>query len=58
MLIEGFHRLRPDPVAFQEAVVGDGYDQVIDILGPGYRVAHKTDREGGGAALRLGLPKD
>jgi hypothetical protein len=45
--IEGFRKLRPDLVAFQEAVVGDGYDQVTDILGPGYHVAHQTEREAG-----------
>ena len=33
MLAEGFHELESDLVAFQEAVVGDDYDQVIDILG-------------------------
>jgi hypothetical protein len=27
--------------------VGDGYDQVTDILGPGYHVAHQTEREAG-----------
>jgi endonuclease/exonuclease/phosphatase family metal-dependent hydrolase len=45
MLAGGFHELEPDLVAFQEAVVGDGYDQVIDILGPAYHLAHQTDRE-------------
>jgi len=45
VLVEGFRKLRPDLVAFQEAVVGDGYDQVIDLLGPGYHVAHQTERE-------------
>ena len=45
MLAEGFRELEPDLVAFQEAVVGDGYDQVIDILGQGYHLAHQTDRE-------------
>src|SRR5215212_12095389 len=45
MLAEGFHELEPDLVAFQEAVVGDDYDQVIDILGPTYHLAHQTDRE-------------
>lgn len=44
-LAEGFRELDPDLVAFQEAVVGDGYDQVIDILGQGYHLAHQTDRE-------------
>ncbi len=45
VLVDGFRELRPDLVAFQEAVVGDGYDQVIDILGPSYHLAHQTDRE-------------
>jgi endonuclease/exonuclease/phosphatase family metal-dependent hydrolase len=45
MLAGGFHELEPDLVAFQEAVVGDGYDHVIDILGPAYHLAHQTDRE-------------
>jgi endonuclease/exonuclease/phosphatase family metal-dependent hydrolase len=45
MLAEGFRELEPDLVAFQEAVVSDGYDQVIDILGPAYHLAHQTDRE-------------
>jgi hypothetical protein len=45
VLAAGFCGLEPDLVAFQEAIVGDGYDQVIDILGPGYHLAHQTDRE-------------
>ena len=45
MLADGFRELEPDLVAFQEAVVGDGYDQVIDILGSAYHLAHQTDRE-------------
>jgi hypothetical protein len=45
LLAEGFRALAPDLVTFQEAVVGNGYDQVIDILGPGYNIAHQTDRE-------------
>ena len=47
VLVEGFRELEPDLVAFQEAVVGDGYDQVTDLLGSGYHVAHQTDREAG-----------
>src|SRR5918995_178801 len=45
VLVEGFSELAPDLVAFQEAVVGDGYDQVADILGRGYHIVHQTDRE-------------
>ena len=47
VLVEGFRELEPDLVAFQEAVVGDGYDQVTDLLGSGYHVAYQTDREAG-----------
>jgi endonuclease/exonuclease/phosphatase family metal-dependent hydrolase len=47
VLVEGFRRLRPDLVALQEAVVGGGYDQVTDILGPDYHLAHQTGREAG-----------
>jgi endonuclease/exonuclease/phosphatase family metal-dependent hydrolase len=45
VLAEGFRELGPDLVAFQEAVVGDRYDQVIDTLCLGYHLAHQTDRE-------------
>lgn len=45
VLVEGFRELEPDLVAFQEAVVGGNYDQVADVLGDGYHLAHQTDRE-------------
>jgi hypothetical protein len=45
VLVEGFRELRPDLGAFQEAVVNDGYDQVADILGLGFHVAHQKARE-------------
>jgi endonuclease/exonuclease/phosphatase family metal-dependent hydrolase len=41
-LIAGFRDLRPDLVAFQEVVRTDDYDQVADLLGPGYAVAHEA----------------
>jgi endonuclease/exonuclease/phosphatase family metal-dependent hydrolase len=47
VLAQGFRELAPDLVAFQEAVVGDDYDQVADILGPGYHVVHQIVREVG-----------
>jgi endonuclease/exonuclease/phosphatase family metal-dependent hydrolase len=47
VLAEGFRKMKPDLVAFQEAVVRDGYDQVRDILGPGCYLAHQTEREYG-----------
>jgi len=45
ILVDGFRQLRPDLVAFQEAIKNDGYDHVIDLLGPGFHVAHQRDRE-------------
>lgn len=42
ILKAGLADLRPDLVCFQETVVVDGYDQVIDLLGPDYHVAHQT----------------
>ena len=42
VLVEGIRELRPDVVAFQEAITEDGYDQAGDVLGPEYRVVHQT----------------
>ncbi len=53
VLIDGFRRLQPDLVAFQWAVVGDGYDQVTDILGTGYHIAHQASRERDGTGLSI-----
>jgi hypothetical protein len=40
--IDCLRELQPEVVAFQEAIVGDGYDQVVDLLGPDYHVVHQT----------------
>jgi endonuclease/exonuclease/phosphatase family metal-dependent hydrolase len=42
ILAEGLRKLRPDIIAFQEAVVIEGYDQVTDVLEPGYHVVHQS----------------
>src|SRR5215210_5000366 len=51
VLIDGFRELRPDLVAFQEAIRNDEYDQAVDLLGPDFHVAHQmyreTNRQGG-----------
>jgi endonuclease/exonuclease/phosphatase family metal-dependent hydrolase len=39
--------LRPDLAAFPEAVVTPEYDQVADLLGPDFHVAHQREREPG-----------
>lgn len=41
VLVEGFRALRPDVVALQEVVTGDGYDEAADLLGPEYRITHQ-----------------
>jgi endonuclease/exonuclease/phosphatase family metal-dependent hydrolase len=58
VLIDGFHELQPDMVAFIEAIKTDEYDQVVDLLGPRYQVAHQTDREpdGQGASIASRWP--
>jgi len=42
VLRKGLERLAPDVLALQETVVDDSYDQVADLLGPGYQLAHQT----------------
>lgn len=45
VLQAGFAELAPDVVLFQEAVVTEEYDQVVDLLGDGYQVVHQTHRD-------------
>src|SRR5688572_6617118 len=45
VLVAGLRALRPDLVAFQEAVVTEAYDQVADVLGDEYHRAHQSNRE-------------
>lgn len=42
MLTDGLAKLNPGLVAFQETIVNDEYDQVVDLLGPEYHVAHQA----------------
>jgi endonuclease/exonuclease/phosphatase family metal-dependent hydrolase len=53
VLARGLRALRPDLVAFQEAVVGSGYDQVVDLLGSGFYVYHQAGREADGSGLSI-----
>jgi endonuclease/exonuclease/phosphatase family metal-dependent hydrolase len=54
VLIDGLRELEPDLVAFQEAIVTDEYDQVVDLLGDGFHVAHQKDREHGEGDVERG----
>jgi endonuclease/exonuclease/phosphatase family metal-dependent hydrolase len=42
VLIDGLRHLQPDLVAFQETIVRPGYDQVVELLGGDYHVAHQS----------------
>ena len=58
LLRDGLRELRPDLVAFQEAVKSEEYDQVVDLLGSEYHVAHQAGRspDGTGAAIASRWP--
>ena len=53
VLVDGLHELRPDVIAFQEAVLANGYDQVADLLGARYHVAHQAGREANGSGCSV-----
>jgi endonuclease/exonuclease/phosphatase family metal-dependent hydrolase len=53
VLLDGFRKLRPDVVAFQEAIKNHDYDQVADLLGPTFHVAHQAGREVGGSGCSI-----
>jgi endonuclease/exonuclease/phosphatase family metal-dependent hydrolase len=53
VLAEGLRALEPVLAAFQEAIHHDAYDQVTDLLGPGYHVAHQTRREADGSGVSI-----
>lgn len=47
VLVDGFRALAADLLALPESIVNDEYDQVRDVLGPDFHVAHQRDREPG-----------
>src|SRR3954463_14996718 len=57
-LRDGLRRADPHLAAFVEAVKTDDYDQVEDLLGPGYEVVYepRRDRQGIGVALARRWP--
>jgi endonuclease/exonuclease/phosphatase family metal-dependent hydrolase len=58
VLINGFRQPQPNIVALHEVVKTDGYDQVADLLGPEFRVAHHggQSEDGTGAAIASRWP--
>jgi endonuclease/exonuclease/phosphatase family metal-dependent hydrolase len=53
VLAAGFARLNADLVAFQDAIVINGTDQVREILGGDYHVVHQREREGDGQGVSI-----
>lgn len=53
VLSDGLRGLRPDIIAFQESIVTDDYDQVADLLGADYHVAHQTARHADGMGVSI-----
>ena len=47
VLTQGLSELGPDLVAFPEAIVTSDYDQVADLLGSDFHIAHQQEREPG-----------
>ncbi|HST85835.1 MAG TPA: endonuclease/exonuclease/phosphatase family protein [Kineosporiaceae bacterium] len=58
VLQAGLAALRPDLIALQESVWGEGYDQAADLLGPDYHFARHSRRssDGVGAVLASRWP--
>jgi endonuclease/exonuclease/phosphatase family metal-dependent hydrolase len=54
VLVGALDDLRPDLVAFQEAVVTEEYDQAADLLGAGFHLAHQREREPGEGDVERG----
>ena len=53
VLVDGFHEIQPDVVAFQEAIKTDDYDQVGDLLGPHFHVVHQSGRSADGVGATI-----
>lgn len=53
VLMVGLQELRPDIVAFQEALKNERYDQVVDVLGTDYHVFHQSGRSADGCGASV-----
>jgi endonuclease/exonuclease/phosphatase family metal-dependent hydrolase len=52
-LISGLRDLNPDLIAFQESIVTGTYDQIRDVLGEKYHVAHHGIRDPDGQGISI-----
>ncbi len=53
VLIDGIRALAPDLLAFHESIKTDGYDQVTDLLGPEFNIAHSKGRDANGMGISI-----
>jgi endonuclease/exonuclease/phosphatase family metal-dependent hydrolase len=53
VLIDTIRELQPDLVAFHESIKTDNYDQVSDLLGPDFNIAHSTERDPNGMGISI-----
>jgi endonuclease/exonuclease/phosphatase family metal-dependent hydrolase len=53
VLVSGLRELEPDLVAFTEAIKTDDYDQVVNLLGSGFQIAHQQAREPDGQGVSI-----
>jgi hypothetical protein len=53
VIIEGIHAQQPDLMAFHESIKTDEYDQVTDLLGAGFYVAHSKGRDSNGMGISI-----
>jgi endonuclease/exonuclease/phosphatase family metal-dependent hydrolase len=45
VLVRGITELHPDVIAFQESIVNSEYDQIRDMLGDAFHIAHSQTRD-------------
>jgi endonuclease/exonuclease/phosphatase family metal-dependent hydrolase len=53
VLRDGIGALAPDLIAFQETIVTDEYDQVVDLVADAYHVVHSRARETDGQGISI-----
>src|SRR5947209_9383448 len=58
VLIDGLRTLRPDLVALQEVIKNDEHDQIAELLGQEFHIAHQVSRanDGGGISIASRWP--
>ena len=53
LIADGVRTLAPDLMTFQETIITDDIDQVVEILGPDAHIVHSSDREPDGQGISI-----